>query len=280
MIDKINYLLYNIRTGVAVRGNEMQEVLLPDFTKNTLRSHTNFAGYSDNVRDALLAAGEKSKLKFVIAGGFVRDTLLGYEPRDIDVFLLDCEDIEDDAVYFTEVFRRNTKEPYVVKNAFRPKGVNYDKTSGFVTYSSMPYAVAPLMTMDVMGTTKKTPEEVIDSFDYSLVKAYLDPETNKFFVHPSFIESVKKNRIETSSTNAWARADEWRYRTRCKIVVGRPPKKEKAEMLNTTSAPILESPTSAYSMLVKAEQERSMRALNEFFRMQEEQRRQALNPLP
>ena len=66
-----------------------------------------------------------------------------------------------------------------------------------------------------------TPEELIEGFDYDLVKCWYDGDSH---VSEEFDRAVGKGRSSPQTLSAWSRAKAFRERTGYKIVVGKPPK--------------------------------------------------------
>lgn len=242
MLDKINKILYNIRTRVVEEGT-MQEVLLNDLSKNPDLTSKSY----DFLRKRLPAvqkAMDETGIKGVIAGGCVRDILLGLHYKDIGLFLFSCEDLDDDNVYFTETIRKYDYHQY--ERPFKSRGAGYP-SSTFITYRSAGYQY-DARALDVMSTKNASAEEVLDTFDYDLVRCYFDPLTEKFFVDPRFLTSYHAGRIDPSSSEVRRRALDWRERTGYKIVIGNVPKKaqEASTYASATSTASLNVPDAAY----------------------------------
>ena len=156
----------------------------------------------------------------VVAGGAVRDILLGYRPKDFDVFVTDVtDDLDDENVYFSEVLRRLDPETY--QTPFKLKAHEaYPPSTDLCVYGYM-YGAYPV---DVM-TTSKTLEETLEGFDHDLVQCYM--KDGKYFVSTNFLSAVKANRVASRDDNTHRRLKNWKKRTGSRIAVGLPPKGKK-----------------------------------------------------
>ena len=214
-LDKKAELLYNIRRRV-VTMKDYEEVnpgdisVNPDLTKLLVDVMKKYATTFDT-------AAKETGNNVVVAGGAVRDILLGYRPKDLDVFVTDVtDDLDDENVYFSEVLRRLDPETY--QTPFLTKAHQaYLPSAGLCVYGYM-YGAYPV---DVM-TTSKTLEETLEGFDHDLVQCYM--KDGKYYVSPNFLSTVKANRVASRDENTHYRLKNWKKRTGSKIAVGMPPK--------------------------------------------------------
>ena len=165
-----------------------------------------------------------------IAGGAVRDFYLGYNPKDLDIFIPCPEerDLDDFSIYVQAC----TEELYPKENLwknFRFKGRDEYDSKDFTTYHChasdlLPPDNSPVTRrVDIMTTRGATIEEVIASFDHDLARGYMTEEG--LFVDETFLAAIEKGRIESRDTKTERRLRNWRDRTGHKITIGRPPKK-------------------------------------------------------
>lgn len=223
-IDKVLNSGYNIRTGVEVSNRDEYT-----FDKAITNRVFHNIGFLD---EALKEVVEPTGLSYVIAGGAVRDGLLGLEPKDYDIFLdlspvaeLEDEEREDfiallnynfhDKVglQFPNVFETPwiVSEPaykdmesnfLVYEHAFR--GPNDDPARITEnTYQLIYRSNSPEIGTDPLGF-------VIDKFDWSLTKAYY--KDGKVFVGQQFVDAMKTKRIESTDLDTSRRIRSWYQR--------------------------------------------------------------------
>lgn len=231
LLDKVDLLVYNIRKGSKEkRINNMKLLKIEDSSlsvdKEATEVHLSVLG--DLYQHLSDAAKECDLPPPIIAGGAVRDAVLGKLRRDVDVFLLGGErNLDDEIVYFTEILRKD--ERFGVSRPFSKKGKNYERTQNFCTYSSnldtsFIRGSRQMTTMDVIGRTETTPEELLSTFDHELVECYFD--SSGVYVSEGFFTCVKTGRIEPKTREARNRLLQFRERTGYKIVIGRGKEKE------------------------------------------------------
>ena len=167
---------------------------------------------------------DKAGTRAVIAGGAVRDTLLGLPYRDLDFFVLDSND-DDTVVYMTELYRE--KKPEFVRAA-RPIAQGYTNSlfTGYeFTALQLPLGEIPLVLRPVqfIGRNETTAEELVSAFDYDLVRCWYD---GQYHIDTRFELSLKSKRVPTEDNRTYDRVQSWKARTGFKITVGRPPKKD------------------------------------------------------
>ena len=218
VLDKKAELLYNIRRRV-VTMKDYEEVNPGDISVNPPLTEL-LINVMKKYTTTFDAAAKETGNSAVVAGGAVRDILLGYRPKDLDVFITDVtDDLDDENVYFSEVLRRLDPETYQVP--FRSKAHQaYPPSADLCVYGYM-YGAYPV---DVM-TTSKTLEETLEGFDHDLVQCYM--KDGKYFVSPNFLSAVKANRVASRDENTHYRLKRWKKRTGSRIAVGLPPKGKK-----------------------------------------------------
>jgi hypothetical protein len=215
-LDKVDDLLYNIHTRVV--DMNYIEVDPYSFTKNTERTLVQVNLLSDVEKVLKQVNAEQGKDAF-IAGGLVRDTLLGVDYNDVDIFLplAEDEDPDDEAVWYTEGLRRF--DPVLYNRAAKKKGEMY-KSSNFTCYemaSQDRFLPHPIQVIARVGP--KSPEDICNTFDSELVKCYY--KDGKFFVCDLFPDIVKRNRVVAKAEKEYYRLRDWRNRTGYKITIGK-----------------------------------------------------------
>lgn len=231
LLDKVDLLVYNIRKGSKEkRINNMKLLKIDDCSlsvnKEATKAHLSVL---EELYQHLSDAAKECDLPLpIIAGGAVRDAVLGYFRRDVDVFLLGGErNLDDEVVYFTEILRKD--ERFGVSRPFTKKGKTYERTQNFCTYSSNLDTSfirdgSRMTAMDVIGRTETTPEELLTTFDHELVECYFD--SSGVYISEGFFTCVKTGRIEPKTQEARKRLLHFRERTGHRIVIGRGKEKE------------------------------------------------------
>lgn len=223
LLDKLSDKVYNIRTGLK-ETSKIMKVSPTHYTRDAHQTDLNL----ERLKEVYDTISEVSKSEYgftpVIAGGSVRDTLLGVPYADIDVFFVNDpkEDLSDFLVYVSELFRKKDAidievpaTPIGAKRYYWGEGTK-DAFTGYELYSRR------LKVVQFMAYGRDTtPEELIEGFDYDLVKCWYDGD---FHVSEEFDRAVGKGRSSPQTLSAWSRAKAFRDRTGYKIVVGKPPK--------------------------------------------------------
>jgi hypothetical protein len=206
----------------------MNIVTIKDFTEDATQSEINLS----RMTTLLNRVKEGVSVPAVIAGGAVRDTLLGYPYNDIDFFLTGVPDdvlsLDDYAVLASEAVKdfsesvgwQNTHAALVgdyveyVDSAFEVRRLYDAGSKAGPTFNK---------NLDFIARHASL-EDTINSFDYGLVKGYYDGEN--FYVHDEFLEIMKNGRVNPQNKRAERRVKRWRMRTGYSLVIGRPPKVE------------------------------------------------------
>lgn len=209
-IDKVSNPSYNIRTGLEVSNRD-------EYTFNktiTDRIFTNIETLDEALRDV----ASNLDIDYLIAGGVVRDALLGLEPKDYDIFLdlsktteMEDEERDDLITLLNYTFHQKVRlENPLLRGDFEiPWEVHnetykaMDNTSFFVyehvfqgknndnqelddTYQLIYRKNNPDITTDPLGF-------VVNNFDWSLTKAYY--KDGKVFVGQQFVDTMETTEI-------------------------------------------------------------------------------------
>ena len=225
VIDKVFNPGYNTHTGLEVSNRD-------EYTFDKAITDRVF----DNINTldtALQEATANTDVTYLIAGGAVRDGLLGLAPKDYDIFLdlsktAEMEDEErDDLIALLnynfhdkvrmDLFRHNFEIPWQVHDeAYK------DMENTFVVYEHMfqgrgHHADNVILERDdtyQLIYRKNNPEIafdplsfVINNFDWSLTKAYY--KDGKVFVGQQFADTMKTKRIESTDLETSRRIRSW-----------------------------------------------------------------------
>lgn len=226
LLDKVSRLLYN-----TLRKTDEMNVIDPVDKLSVDKGRTKYVAEKiefvhDRVNEIL---DKEYGLSAVVAGGAVRDALLGFLPRDIDVFVLGKtpdEDLDDLLVYTSELFRESMpKDEYSCTMAYPLRFRNgYSGLSEDFAVREFTYQRLDSLQREAVQLIARKDCEInslLESFDYELVKCYYD---GKFKVSDSFLEALSKKRIQPRDQKTASRIHEWRDRTGFKITIGRLPK--------------------------------------------------------
>ena len=223
-IDKLTNSGYNIRTGVEVSNRDEYT-----FDKTiTDRVFSNIAFLEESLKKIV----EPTGLNYVIAGGAVRDGLLGLEPQDYDIFLdlspveeLEDEEQEDFIALLNYTFHEKVALPFpgifetprpVHESAYKDMENNFlvyehdfrgpeDDPARIVenTYQIIYRNNSPEIGSNPLGF-------VLGNFDWSLTKAYY--KDGKVFVGQQFVDTMKDKKIESTDLNTSRRIRSWYQR--------------------------------------------------------------------
>jgi len=211
-IDKVLNSGYNIRTGLEVSNREEYT-----FDKAiTDRVFTNLKFLDETL-------SKVSPIPYVIAGGAVRDGLLGLEPKDYDIFL-DMSHVaemdDDERIDFIALLNYNFHEkvgpqfPGVFETPWQVHAEEYKALPDcFLVYEHVfeendTYQLIyrkdnPDIASDPLGF-------VINNFDWPLTKAYY--KDGKVFVGQQFVDTMKTKRIESDDYETSRRIRSWYQR--------------------------------------------------------------------
>jgi len=224
VVDKLTDSGYNIRTGY-------KEILYTDTSKYVPTSESVIKRLCE-AADNLKKAADTYGVKPLIAVGAVRDLLFGYEPKDIDIFI-DVSKFAEDPDGLTDFI-----DIFLYDFCVRVDG-DLDLEIGF------PYNIVPTLDervqahyKDMEGTfevrewwgpnseqpfqfifmkepmIEQDPSQFISNkFDYSLVKCYMDIETQKIYASDEFMKDIDATRIIVKDESARLRVNRWANRT-------------------------------------------------------------------
>lgn len=194
---------------------------------------------TDVLEDLTEACGILNKLsstydvKPIVAGGSIRDAILGYAPKDFDIFI-DVSSIPD------EEERDDFIESFVYDFAVAKNGIKFAETSGWPykmqrdesaeregygemegSFSVREWACGTNKTwapyqfifMDDVEITVDPSDWISKRFDYSLVKCFMDPHTGTIYASDEFMSDKDKNRIDVRDESAYKRLTRWILRT-------------------------------------------------------------------
>ena len=228
-IDKVLNSGYNIRTGLEVSNREEYT-----FDKAiTDRVFTNLKFLDETL-------SKVSPIPYVIAGGAVRDGLLGLEPKDYDIFL-DMSPIaemeDDERVDFIALLNYNFHEkvgpqfPGVFETPWPVHNPAYkDMENNFLVYEHAfrgeqddPIRIQEntyqLIYRKDSAEIKDNPLGFVENgFDWPLTKAYY--KDDKVFVSQQFRDCVAGRVIESDDENTSRRIRSWYNRNNMGVVGG------------------------------------------------------------
>lgn len=129
---------------------------------------------------------------YVIAGGCLRDIVLGNPPKDWDIFIplaFDDVDQEIDATLYAEVFD-DVVEPDDIasshyKEIFGKNMVIYNASFHFEEGLPFRTYICP----QLISKSFSNYEDLLDGFDHSLTKIACSP-TGQVYIHPDFTKSL------------------------------------------------------------------------------------------
>jgi hypothetical protein len=217
-LDKVDDLLYNIRTEGKDRKMNYIEVGPYDIRPEVKKSIETASSMLDVPFKLVDQINHKYGTDAFVAGGAIRDMLLGLHPRDVDIFLpiSTDDDKDDEAVYFSELFRKEAEGI----------GLNYTHAEkvGGEGYRDSPFTAYTLdleerwrAISNQVIAHEGTPEEIVNGFDYDLVRAFY--RKGRFYVVDTFPEIIKKGSIKVDTLAAKSRLNAWKNRTGYRLSV-------------------------------------------------------------
>ena len=233
-LDKVSDLLYNIRT----RYREMKYIktdfsnsINPELSKTASEILSSFQQKLLQVHEATNPGDQPP----VIAGGAVRDALLGVYPKDIDVFYPVRGDLDDESVYFTETLRAMFPEnDFTIFTEVNSKAYDAMVDKDICIYRGYGRTDGDrIFQIDVMTMPEQPIGTIIDGFDHALVKCYYDGA--HYYASEEFLDAIRRKRVECASKKTERRLLDWRYRSNYKITIGRPPRETPNKDVNIWS---------------------------------------------
>lgn len=232
-LDKVSNLLYNTNIGKGKENKKVGKMINIDkysLDSSRTKEQLNKLNLVRNKLKNVYGNGE-----LVVAGGAVRDTVLGLPYRDIDLFITDTvkepfTSIEDTLTYDSVEASETLSEFGYYTTDFGGRGNYGDSEFQVVSHSTNSFArlnECPTIQVIVRKELRDGPEGLLKSFDWSLTEAYINDDG--VFVSEDFVRAVESKRVEFKSRAAKDRADIWRHRTGYKITFGRLPTGEKSK---------------------------------------------------
>lgn len=188
-------------------------------------------------RDTLIPEADKiadrfnlPKLNFVLAGGSIRDTLVGATPKDYDVFV-DLDLFEGDYTEAEDAFDIFAAELEEMSGdgttyIMRAKNVNYDGSSIDTpnpdqmrgirdVYSLECYTLRATYIFEIVVGRfgEKNPLDIIDGFDYNLVKGGVNIRTGETRLKGEMISGLITKTAIISTESAEKRFSRWKSRS-------------------------------------------------------------------
>lgn len=146
--------------------------------------------------------------KPIVAGGAIRDIILGTAYiRDFD-FFIDCEKQgeDPDEVLLLVLDKLSTEgfiPAFLVGNAYQGEDIN-------PTWTICDLLTPHSYTIEMISRPDSDDlETLIGGFDYSLVRAGYDLETKKWYFDKSLVESLRTKKILCESKKTFARVNRW-----------------------------------------------------------------------
>ena len=234
VLDNLSQKVYTYRTGLKkmITKDDINEIPLMGLSKDFQQSDYNNRRLSEIygvVKDITM---KEYGFTPVIAGGAVRDTLLGLPFRDIDFFFTDTpeENFDDFLVYVTELLREKDTCLGMMSRPALPLGRSpYQQRLGFTAYELLSDRGGVLEFM--VGKEQSVPE-LLGGFYADIVRCYYD---GTYHATKSFAEALKAKRIPTKDYRTYDKLQNWKERTGFKITIGRPPAEKQPK--TTTDQP-------------------------------------------
>lgn len=120
----------------------------------------------------------------VIAGGFARDQILGVKARDIDVFLIDCQESVSEATQTTVELLNS----HYVQHTVEPK--NYPTENDIPAFGPPINFQFLQWPVQLICTPCRNPIEVVERFDYNVCQFWLDERGDTNQIHSHLIEEL------------------------------------------------------------------------------------------
>lgn len=150
-----------------------------------------------------------------IAGGAIRDTVLGLPWKDIDIFVPTPDDWDKDdfGVFLTETYRHlNESTPPFARKSREEYNHGSDREIFSVVTS---YGI-----LDILVVDAGTREAIIETFDHDLCKIFLTASGVSY--SEEFVAALKKGRVQPKNAKEASRLNRWLDRTGYSITIGKP----------------------------------------------------------
>jgi hypothetical protein len=219
VLDKTADAGYNTYIGYS-EVNYIHTTKLRNMSNNTMIDLMSLSKSLDKLTD-------KYNTRPVIAGGAVRDLLMGYCPKDFDVFVdISAVEDEDEQQDFIDSFLydfcvdmsgnyfynlNNIGWPYSILPTDTSKTpleyINMENT--FQVYE---WGMYQFIFMKDPMIQENPGQWILDRFDYSLVKCFIDPSTHKVYASDEFMRDREAKHIEVKDMTTYARVMKWTKR--------------------------------------------------------------------
>lgn len=232
-LDKYLDRVYNIRREV-----DLEDLLAHSLnTDNSILVHNQITVLSEQLCKVPSAMGkaEEDFPSMLIAGGSIRDRIFGLGPKDFDVFVdisdYDKDEAEDLLLLICEEIRQQQDDPdeYIHPKRLGEEEEPYLETDDDTEDPCIVYEIYPntdfllddriinqIKPIQVIGyrnkDIKNNPFKFLDTFDYSLVKAFFDPFKKEYGVHKDFHKSLDNKIVEYSGSKPKARVVNFKWK--------------------------------------------------------------------
>ena len=185
------YSIYNLDlkfTDIDITFNEY----VNQYSSNPKQSYCDLVA----LRELLKALNKQKDFynlsSYVIAGGCLRDIVLGNLPKDWDIFVplaFDDVDQEVDATLYAEAFDDVVEPDFVeaehYREIFGKNMVIYN--ASFTFEEGLPFRT--IIQPQLISKSFRNYEDLLDGFDHSLTKIACTP-TGQVYIHPDFTKSL------------------------------------------------------------------------------------------
>ena len=220
-LDKIAKLGYNNHKEV-----ERDELLDLSFNPNaSYRNHKSLFKLAETINKARASLVDCPPI--IIAGGYIRDTILGLNAKDFDLFFdvsaYPPDETEDMVLLALAAIRdtENNMDRFAPPRKFTKNGEPYELKEDneeeqiiiYEMHANMLAGPIPVQLMghrDALATTD--PLKFVEKFDYGLVRALFNPETMKYSIHSSFFEELKTKNINFNGSRTKERVFSFLYK--------------------------------------------------------------------
>ena len=244
LLDNLRKKVYNIRRGSMKEYKNMK--LLEDkfsLSRDTEVSQRCLTVLTEALKMVNDITTNEFGLTTVIAGGAVRDVVLGHSYRDIDFFVSDVpEEMSlDDTVVHTTALLRDKHRGYLglppdtkAREIDSPRYTMYLSSDVGQEFRGYRYPYTTFGSLDFLAR-HSTLSETIDGFDHDLARAYMSAD-GEIYISEGFEAVLRAGRIQPDSQRTRDRLQNWKRRTRDPIVIGKlkveMPSKSKMKVYN------------------------------------------------
>lgn len=235
-LDKSKLLLYTMKRKVQrMRGFTFADMMRDQTVAGRI------CNLLETTNEVCQGVAQEYGVDVTIAGGAVRDSVFGYYPNDIDIFVglggFDEDEKDDILLLYGDAVMKKLAKAFElmaddgdVTKLFAQTGEAY-KARGITDmflYGSQWVQVWPGDPNDdffggqgtkfqFIGRDTAHPEELMRQFDYELTKCYIEPKpqlqgdlkTFQRVFKPEFMEAVAKKTVTATSPQTHSRIQEW-----------------------------------------------------------------------